>query len=95
MEIPCVHCTPSRGLAPACELAPVQDVIPKEHVFTLGVEEEFQIVDPETRELRSPIQQILGEGKVVMREQIKPEMHQSLVETGTDVCHTAADRLWP
>ncbi len=63
----------------------------KDHVFTLGVEEEFQIVDPETRELKSHIQQILGDGKVVMQERIKPEMHQSVVETGTDVCRTAAE----
>jgi glutamate---cysteine ligase / carboxylate-amine ligase len=56
------------------------------HVFTLGIEEEFQIIDPETRELRSHIQQILGEGKVTLKEQIKPEMHQSVVELGTDVC---------
>ncbi len=57
-----------------------------EHTFTLGIEEEFQIIDPETRELRSHIQQILGEGKVTLNEQIKPEMHQSVVELGTDVC---------
>ena len=57
-----------------------------EHVFTLGIEEEFQIIDPTTRELRSHIQQILGEGKVTLKEQIKPEMHQSVVELGTDVC---------
>jgi carboxylate-amine ligase len=57
-----------------------------DHVFTLGVEEEFQIVDPETRELRSHIQQFLGEGKVTLSEQIKPEMHQSVVELGTDIC---------
>src|ERR1044071_8775411 len=56
------------------------------HVFTLGIEEEFQIIDPETRELRSHIQQILGEGMVTLKEQIKPEMHQSVVELGTDVC---------
>ena len=56
------------------------------HVFTLGIEEEFQIVDPETRELRSHIQQILGEGTMTLNEQIKPEMHQSVVELGTDVC---------
>ncbi|MDQ3313737.1 MAG: carboxylate-amine ligase [Verrucomicrobiota bacterium] len=66
-------------------------MIPEDHVFTLGVEEEFQIVDPHSRELRSHIQQILGDGKVVMQERIKPEMHQSVVETGTDVCHTAAE----
>jgi len=56
------------------------------HIFTLGIEEEFQIIDPVTRELRSHIQEILGEGKVTLKEQIKPEMHQSVVELGTDVC---------
>ena len=62
-----------------------------DHVFTLGIEEEFQIIDPETRELRSHIQQILGEGKVTLKEQIKPEMHQSVVELGTDVCGSIED----
>lgn len=68
----------------------------KEHTFTLGIEEEFQIIDPETRELRSHIQQILGEGKVTLKEQIKPEMHQSVVELGTDICgniHDARDQV--
>ena len=32
----------------------------KDHTFTLGIEEEFAIIDPETRELRSHIQEILG-----------------------------------
>jgi carboxylate-amine ligase len=64
---------------------------PAKHVFTLGVEEEFQIIDPETRELRSHIQQILGDGTVTLNEQIKPEMHQSVVELGTDVCGSIAD----
>jgi carboxylate-amine ligase len=62
-----------------------------DHVFTLGIEEEFQIIDPITRELRSHIQQILGEGKVTLKEQIKPEMHQSVVELGTDVCGDIAN----
>ena len=56
------------------------------HVFTLGIEEEFQIVDPETRELRSHIQQILEDGKMMLKEQVKPEMHQSVVELGTEIC---------
>jgi carboxylate-amine ligase len=64
----------------------LQDMSAPDHVFTLGIEEEFQIIDPETRELRSHIQEILGEGKVTLKEQIKPEMHQSVVEVGTDVC---------
>ena len=58
----------------------------KNHTFTLGIEEEFAIVDPKTRELRSHIQEILEGSKVVLKEQIKPEMHQSVVELGTEVC---------
>jgi len=47
----------------------------KDHVFTLGIEEEFQIVDPETRELRSHIQEIIAGGKIILKERVKPEMH--------------------
>jgi carboxylate-amine ligase len=54
--------------------------------FTLGVEEEFQIVDPQTRELRSHIQALLEGGKRVLQERVKPELHQSVVETGTGIC---------
>ena len=54
--------------------------------FTLGVEEEFQIIDPETRELRSHVQQILEEGKRLWVERVKPELHQSVVEIGTGIC---------
>ncbi len=61
----------------------------KNHVFTLGIEEEFQIVDPVTRELRSHIQQILAGGKMILKEQVKPEMHQSVVELGTEICSDA------
>jgi carboxylate-amine ligase len=63
----------------------------KDHVFTLGIEEEFAIIDPETRELRSHIQEILEGGKVMLKEQIKPEMHQSVVELGTEICQSVAD----
>src|ERR1700726_1667741 len=58
----------------------------KAHRYTLGIEEEFAIVDPQTRELRSHIQEILEGGKVMLKEQIKPEMHQSVVELGTEIC---------
>jgi carboxylate-amine ligase len=63
----------------------------KEHTFTLGIEEEFAIIDPETRELRSHIQEILEYGKVILKEQIKPEMHQSVVELGTKICQSIVD----
>ncbi len=54
--------------------------------FTLGIEEEFQIVDPQTRELRSHVSEFLEEGKMLLGEQIKPEMIQSMIEVGTGVC---------
>src|SRR4029450_3866861 len=63
----------------------------KDHVFTLGIEEEFQIIDPETRELRSHIQQILAAGKMILTERVKPELHQSIVELNTEVCSDARD----
>jgi carboxylate-amine ligase len=63
----------------------------KDHTFTLGIEEEFAIVDPETRELRSHIQEILEGGKIMLKEQIKPEMHQSVVELGTEICQSIVD----
>ncbi|HYG79214.1 MAG TPA: carboxylate-amine ligase, partial [Pyrinomonadaceae bacterium] len=54
--------------------------------FTLGIEEEFQIVDPQTRELRSHVTEFLDEGKMLLGEQIKPEMIQSMIEVGTGIC---------
>ncbi|HEV7842805.1 MAG TPA: carboxylate-amine ligase [Pyrinomonadaceae bacterium] len=54
--------------------------------FTLGIEEEFQIVDPITRELRSHVTQFLDEGKMILGEKIKPEMIQSMIEVGTGIC---------
>ncbi len=60
-------------------------------LFTLGVEEEFQIVDPHTRELKSHIQQILEDGKMILAENVKAEMHQSVVEVGTDICRDIND----
>ena len=54
--------------------------------FTLGIEEEFQIVDPKTRELRSHVSEFLEEGKMILGEQIKPEMIQSMIEVGTGIC---------
>lgn len=54
--------------------------------FTIGVEEEYQIIDPETRELKSHISAMLEEGGMVLGEAVKPEMHQSVIEVGTDIC---------
>jgi carboxylate-amine ligase len=54
--------------------------------FTLGIEEEYMVLDPTTRELRSHEQKIVQEGQKIIKDKVKAEMHQAVVEVGTDVC---------
>lgn len=54
--------------------------------FTLGIEEEYMTMDPETRELKSHQQQIVTEGQKTIRNKVKAEMHQAVVEVSTDIC---------
>jgi len=57
--------------------------------LSIGIEEEYQTVDPVTRDLRSHIHaEIVQKGRLLMAERVKPEMHQSVVEIGTRVCTT-------
>lgn len=55
--------------------------------LTLGIEEEYQIIDPDTRELKSYITEILAGDKLLLDE-VKPELHQSMIEIGSRVCRT-------
>ncbi len=55
--------------------------------LSIGIEEEYQTIDPVTRDLRSHIHaEIVQKGKTLLAERVKPEMHQSVVEIGTGVC---------
>ena len=54
--------------------------------FTLGIEEEYMVIDPQTRELKSHEQKIVIEGQKMIRDKVKAEMHQAVVEVGTDIC---------
>src|SRR6187551_3434394 len=54
--------------------------------FTVGVEEEYMVVDPVTRELKSHEQKIVQEGQKMIKDKVKAEMHQAVVEVGTDIC---------
>ena len=55
--------------------------------FNIGIEEEYQTIDPITRDLRSHIgTELLPEGKRILKESVKAEMHQSVVEVGTGIC---------
>src|SRR5258706_3849344 len=54
--------------------------------FTLGIEEEYMVMDPTSRELRSHEQKIVHEGQKIIKDKVKAEMHQAVVEVGTDIC---------
>ena len=57
-----------------------------DHAFTVGVEEEFQIVDPNTWELRSHVAELLASSAPAFGDSVKRELHQSIVEVGTKIC---------
>src|SRR3984893_13161669 len=59
--------------------------------FTLGIEEEFQVVDPATRELRSHIQEMFAEGEKRLKDEIKREMHEAVIEVGTPICRNVSE----
>lgn len=59
--------------------------------FTIGIEEEYQLVNPDTRDLSSSVDLIYEDAVRLLGEQVKPEMHQCMIEVGTAVCETAKD----
>jgi carboxylate-amine ligase len=60
--------------------------------FSIGIEEEYQTIDPETFDLRSHIQtELMAQGKRVLNEKVKSEMHQAVIEVGTGVCRDMAE----
>jgi carboxylate-amine ligase len=64
--------------------------MPVQPSFTLGIEEEFQIVDPATGELKSHIQELFAEGEKRLKDEIKREMHDPVIEVGTPICSDVA-----
>lgn len=54
--------------------------------FTIGIEEEYMVMDPVTMELKSHEQRIVTEGQKIIKDKVKAEMHQAVVEVGTDIC---------
>lgn len=57
-----------------------------EQKFTIGIEEEYQIIDPETRDLISRAPELYEPAKDALGEKAKPEMHQCMIEIGTEIC---------
>lgn len=54
--------------------------------FSLGIEEEFQILNPNDLELCSRAHSIIEDTPENMRQRVKPELMQSIVEINTKIC---------
>ena len=65
--------------------------MPDTEQFTIGVEEEYQIVSRETRELRPRALSILPGAREAVGESVTPELYLSQIEIGTSVCATLAE----
>ncbi len=61
--------------------------------FTLGIEEEYMVIDPVTRELKSHDQEIVEVAAKEYRDQVKAEMHQAVVEVGTAICRDVNEAM--
>jgi len=51
--------------------------------LTVGIEEEYQLIDPETRDLAPVASEVLSEAPLALKQLLNPELHQSMVEIGT------------
>ena len=61
----------------------------KEPTFTLGIEEEYLLVDRASRDLASdPPAEMLGECQARLPERVKPEFLRAQIEVGTSVCES-------
>lgn len=56
------------------------------HRFTIGIEEEYQIIDTESRALISHVAKIIEGSKATLKEKAKREMHEAVVEIETGIC---------
>ena len=64
----------------------------KENTLTIGVEEEYQIVAPKTRELTSFVSEYLEEGAMIYKDQVQPELLQSQIEIASKVWNNIDER---
>jgi len=54
--------------------------------LTIGIEEEYQVIDLETRELKSHVHSMFEVGEMRLKSEIKREMHTPVIEVGTPIC---------
>ena len=77
---------------PRTTLKEVIETSARTEEYTLGVEEEYQIIDSETRELHARAGSVLQRAQQSLgEEEVAPEMLASQIETNTPVCRTLAE----
>jgi carboxylate-amine ligase len=59
--------------------------------FTMGVEEEYQIIDPHTHELSQSADIVLSQAQDLLGDAVQYEMILSQIEIATPICHTLTD----
>jgi carboxylate-amine ligase len=59
--------------------------------FTIGIEEEYQVINPETRELISHDKKLVSRGEALLPDRVKAELHQSQVEVDTTICRDISE----
>ena len=64
----------------------------KEPTFTVGIEEEYLLVNKETRDLVvDPPACIMDDCQKLLKRQVSPEFMKAQIEIGTKVCHSIAE----
>jgi carboxylate-amine ligase len=81
-----------KGFAAAAGVSVLEHSFGKSEPFTLGVEEEYMLLDGETFDLVQHVDTVLAAiAGHELETQIKPELMQSVLEIATPVCRTASD----
>ena len=57
--------------------------------FTMGIEEEYLLIDPETRDLAKPPDELMDAAKARLGDRVTPEFMSAQIEVGTGICKTA------
>jgi carboxylate-amine ligase len=80
------------GKGPAAGASVLEHNFGSTRPYTVGVEEELMLVDPETLDLTQHVDTVLGAmGDAGLGERVGPELMQSVIEVATPVCGTAAE----
>src|SRR3990172_6209728 len=87
--------TPSSGLGSSrvgCRSNEEDWVTIERPAFTIGIEEEYLLVDPATRDLvRDPGDQVMAECQAILGSQVSPEFLKAQVEVGTRVAPSVGE----